>query len=611
MPANPHDPGRFVVIGVGSLFAAIGLLFAGIGVSTYLGERGEERRLDAGGKFASAFVVRKYIEANATTGRVEPSFRVQFRFAPEGRAEVAGTAAVNPAAYQRAKPGGRIDVVYLLDAPSIHRVEGEVRDTLFGPIFAGIGAFFVLVGAGMIYAMLRRPRPYDGARPGVLARVATFVMRAPILLFAAVWLVVGVSFLIAGWFIAAHERGTRAQFATDSVQTSGMVLSKSIVTESSGSGNSRTQTTKYRLTFRYTAEDEEIVGITDISSSTWERLVERRPVGLTYVARMPWLYRVDGEEGWSAWIGSYALLGLGILGTTIGVVALAFAFRGLPSWSRTAYWPRRSRKRETAEHGAASVPQVSLPLRTPKLARAARFLPRGWFMWIFGAIFFLGGIGAITAGITKLIAEWRYATGGALAEGRITGRLIEEASRSDRSSTRHFVSYRFTTAQGETQEGRHTLPWEAWEAAKEGDGISVRYLRDAPQTNREASVDETAGGFVALGLGPLIGSIGGGVLFFMYYARRRRAHLMRDGISVAASVIAVEDSGVRVNKVMQMCIRYRFQDTAGRDHEGASEPMPPEDANDWKPGDTGEIRYDAANPDDHIWTGERRARSAA
>jgi Protein of unknown function (DUF3592) len=607
---STRDRGRFVVIGVGAFFAAFGLLFAGIGVANYLGERSEQRRLDAGGKFASALVVRKYIEANATSGQAEPSFRVQFRFAPEGRAEVTGTVVVDPATYRRARPDGRIELVYLPEAPSVHRIEGELRDGLFAPIFAGIGGLFVLIGGGMIYAMLRRPQPHDGAPPSLFARIGIFVTRAPMLLFAGVWLVVGLSFLIAGWFIAAHERGPRAQFATDSVRTSGVVLSKSVVTESSGSGNTRTQTTRYRLTFRYMADDE-IVGIANISAGTWERLTERGPVSLTYAARAPWRYRIDGEEGWSDWFVSYILLGVGILATAMGGGALVFTYRGLPSWAHTARWPRLPRRRKQAEEGAPSVPQVALPSRMPRLARAAQYAPRGWFMWVFGAIFFIGGTAAMISGIATLIEEWRYANGSVLAEGRIIGKSIEAASRTERSSTRHVVSYRFTAARGETHEGRHTLSWEVWEAAKEGDRIAVRYLADAPNTNREAGVDETTTGFVTLALGPLLGSIGGGVLFLMYYAHRRRTRLMRDGISVAATVVAVEDSGLAVNKVTQKHIRFRFRDSGGRDRDGFSAPMPPDDAYDWSPGDLGEIRYDAANPDDHIWTGARRAGSAA
>lgn len=603
---STRDPGRIAVTGAGALFAAIGLLFAGIGVAKHFNERGEARRLDADGKFTSALVTRKYIEANATQGRAKPSFHVQFRFAPAGQSEVSGSSTVTPQAYQRAKPGGRIEILYLPDTPSIHRVEGEVRDTLLGMVFAGIGGIFVLFGGGMIYAMLRRPRP-QAARPGLFARVGIFVTRAPILLFAGVWLVVGLALLVAGWLIAAQERDMRAQFANESLPTGGTVLSKSVFTESSGSGNSRTQTTRYRIVFRYTVDGDEIVGTSNISSGAWERLVEHGPVNLSYVAGAPWRYRIDGEDGWSDWIGSYVMLGLGILGTAIGVIALAFAHPQLPSWAHTALWPRVSRRRQRAELGAPSVPQVPLPSRMPKLASAAQSLPRGWFMWAFGAIFFLAGVGAVTNGILTLLSEWRYARGSALAEGRITGKSIVEASATNRQSTKHVVTYRFITAQGEPHEGRQGLRWDAWEAAKEGGRIAVRYLIDAPQINREANADDTVTGFVTLGLGPLLGGIGGGILLLLYHRRQRRARLLRHGLSAAATVVAVEDSGFRVNKVMQQRIRFRFQDHNGRDREGTSEPMPPEAANDWTVGDTCEVRYDAANPDDHLWTGERRS----
>ncbi len=59
---------------------------------------------------------------------------------------------------------------------------------------------------------------------------------------------------------------------------------------------------------------------------------------------------------------------------------------------------------------------------------------------------------------------------------------------------------------------------------------------------------------------------------------------------------------------MQKRLCFGFRDAAGHEREGLSEPMPPDDAYDWNPGDAGEIRYDVANPDDQIWTGQRHGR---
>jgi Protein of unknown function (DUF3592) len=604
--------GKGVVIGVGAVFAAIGLLFAAIGAWMHFAETGEQRRLDAAGRFTDAVVVRRFIRADATGGRAEPSFRLQVRFTPEVGDEVTASAAVDMASYDRALPGSPIGVTYLPDAPSVHRVDGEVRDRVAAVVFAAIGIVFAIVGGGMIFAMLRRPRP-EGAPPGLLAQVGALVMRAPLMLFGAVWLLVGVALLFAGLAAARSERATEALFARDALPAEGIVAAKSIVTESSGSGSSRRRTTKYRVTLRFTAASgDEVVGIADVGSSTWDSLVEQGPVAVTYVASRPWLYRVAGEgTGWSASIGTYILFGFGAVATALGGGVLAYALRHAPKWPRRATVRRRvARRRRAKGEAATAVPQVRRRSLAPKLASAAERVPRRSPVQWVAAIFFAAGVAAAGAGISTLVTEWRYAVAGEVAEGVITAKSIEEARRSERSSTRHMVSYRFTTARGQVTEGRHRLSWEAWESGKEGDRILVRYRQDAPHTNRAATADETVEGFVTLALGIAFGGLGGGALALALYARRRRARLMRDGLSVTGVVVAVEPSGVRVNKVPQMRIRFRFRDPAGRERQGASQTMPPGEASRWKPGDTGEVRFDALNPDDNVWIGERHAHGA-
>jgi hypothetical protein len=141
---------------------------------------------------------------------------------------------------------------------------------------------------------------------------------------------------------------------------------------------------------------------------------------------------------------------------------------------------------------------------------------------------------------------------------------------------------------------------ETWEAAKNGDRIAVRYLPGAPHLNRAARDSGTNAGLVGIVLGTLFSAGGGGALFLAAYAWRRRRRLLERGVAARAVVLAVVPTR---DKSRRSFLRYRFHDALGVEREGRSDAMASELAKSWAPGRIGEVRYDAANPDDHVWIG--------
>jgi len=96
----------------------------------------------------------------------------------------------------------------------------------------------------------------------------------------------------------------------------------------------------------------------------------------------------------------------------------------------------------------------------------------------------------------------------------------------------------------------------------------------------------------------------GGVLFFRgLRGVLRQLRLQTDGTRAEATVVEVEETNLRLNGVVQWRIRYRYQDHRGRTHAGDSGTIPPEEAEPWKVGDRGVIRFDPHAARKSIWVG--------
>lgn len=84
--------------------------------------------------------------------------------------------------------------------------------------------------------------------------------------------------------------------------------------------------------------------------------------------------------------------------------------------------------------------------------------------------------------------------------------------------------------------------------------------------------------------------------------RARRA-LARTGTPTTGRVVRVEASALTINDVTQLAVRFRYRDGEGREHEGVTPSMAPEDANLWREGGEGHVRYDPVRPSRAVWMG--------
>jgi len=79
-----------------------------------------------------------------------------------------------------------------------------------------------------------------------------------------------------------------------------------------------------------------------------------------------------------------------------------------------------------------------------------------------------------------------YEKGGVRVQGVVVKKTYTPAStaKGSGSSSKRYISYRFTTKEGQTLEGRYDVLPDAWNSVKEGDPVVVEYLPDSPDTNR-------------------------------------------------------------------------------------------------------------------------------
>ncbi len=481
---------------VGGIFLLLGLIFGG--VALYLWIDPEERQLAAEGRAARAELLRKDIVADRTSGSiVRPGYRVHYRFAPEPGSPVSASARIDETLWRRVHPGDPLEVLYLASDHAVNRVEGQERDIVLPLVFGLIGAVFAPLGLCLVLG--RNPFP---------AGLAGWVGRSPAHALGVMGALFFLCFAVGGFFWLDAVQSEQALFDARGQPAEATVLSKAIVKKSSGSssgpGRGRSQSTHYHVTYRFQGDaGEEVAGTSELDVDDWERLKEREAVAVTYVAGSPWLHRVQGWE--PSWIAPILFLVVG----GAGVLACA----GVAWWGRG----RPARRSQPAK------PRPTATAAQPVQQAASRKPDRSWWWGAgIGAVFFFAGCGATVAGIGELLKERRYAVDGRNAEARIVDKDVGEAKRGSRSRTEYAARYRFDTPEGAKGEGRALLEVAAWEAAKPGDRIAVRYLGAEPETNRPAGDGGWVYGIIISIVGPLFAVIGGFLAWGSWLARHDR-----------------------------------------------------------------------------------------
>lgn len=115
--------------------------------------------------------------------------------------------------------------------------------------------------------------------------------------FGAIWFFCGLPFLIIGLYLSIQHWDGSNRLNVEGRTVEGMVLTKSVRTSSSGS--SRNTSPTYEITFRFLTPGGLVNGTAQVTSATWDGLVEREPITITYLPDNPRRYRVQGQtSGW-------------------------------------------------------------------------------------------------------------------------------------------------------------------------------------------------------------------------------------------------------------------------------------------------------------------------
>jgi hypothetical protein len=234
---------------------------------------------------------------------------------------------------------------------------------------------------------------------------------------------------------------------------------------------------------------------------------------------------------------------------------------------------------------------------------------RSFAFW-FGGIWFFAGTPFLISGIYVGFDTWRkdesFAREGQVTQGMVLTKWISHSRDSQhRESTSYWVGFRFRAPDGAVVKRAAQVDGDLWDRLVEREPIRVAFLPGDPQTNRiEGETSAWMLPIIFTGLGLVFVPIGGYIFFKGVGGILRELRLQSEGTLAKATVVEVEPTNTYFKGVQQWRIRYRYRDSLGRDHDGASNVMPPEEAQEWKAGDTGTVRFDAHAPKKSIWVGK-------
>lgn len=235
--------------------------------------------------------------------------------------------------------------------------------------------------------------------------------------------------------------------------------------------------------------------------------------------------------------------------------------------------------------------------------------PKNFWFW-FGGIWFFCGLPFLSVGLYLGIQHGdvskRLDAEGRAVEGMVLTKSVRSSSSSSsqrNSSPTYEVTFRFLTPEGLVN-GTAQVTREAWDQFVEREPLGITYLPDDPQRYRIEG--QTSGWIlpgVFTGLGSIFTLIGGFILLNARNQSRAKERLQQEGLTAEGTVVEVRPGTIRINRVQQWNLHYRYQDNQGKFHIGKI-PLSPEEAEGWKEGDTGRVRYDRRRPQKSIWIGK-------
>ena len=231
-----------------------------------------------------------------------------------------------------------------------------------------------------------------------------------------------------------------------------------------------------------------------------------------------------------------------------------------------------------------------------------KLLSRFVLLWV-GGIFFAVGMMLAYFGLDEWRKQQHFQAESVQAQGTVVSKSLERATHEGNPRTMYLVSYRFSSADGQTVEQTGEVSVDEWERLDEGSPFTVTYLPSDPYTARTDAGSEWWAPLALGAFGSLFAFIG----IFVGQSELRRVllvlRLSRNGLTAEGTVTKVWDTGTSINRVHQWQLSYEFRDHVDRMQQGESDLLSPDEAAAWEPGNKGAVRFDRERPQDSVWIG--------
>ena len=224
-----------------------------------------------------------------------------------------------------------------------------------------------------------------------------------------------------------------------------------------------------------------------------------------------------------------------------------------------------------------------------------RYIRGSFFFW-FGLIFAVVGTPFLVIAVYQLGVERDIANNGVDA----VATLVEKGHSTSRgSSSNYWLKYVFNDENGAEHIRQAKVKWEDWRRFRDGDTLTIRYVRDNPDRNRLARGLDNAWWVLPLIFG-ILGIVFGGLgwTFIVRSLRKVLAeiNLLRTGSVTEGKIIAFHcDPAITINGRHPAFFEYRYE-ADGNTHKGRSPDLPLRLMERWNQGDAIRVVYDARNP---------------
>ena len=235
------------------------------------------------------------------------------------------------------------------------------------------------------------------------------------------------------------------------------------------------------------------------------------------------------------------------------------------------------------------------------------------FFLFFGLAWIVLCIPFLLFGRIMIVSEQRFEAEGIKVAGTVTGKKVETRRDRDRETNRitetqsYYVEYAFNASSAEKIESRDTTSKELWGGLESGAPIEIQYLPEDPRNNRISRESSILGGVLMCCFAALGNIVGFGSIFVYFRGRFSGSKLKKAGILADATVTSVGPGHLLVNSVPQWQIEYSYTDLTGRSFKGRTKHMPQGEAQVWRLGDKGKVRFDPVKPQKSLWLGKETA----